>query len=402
MVYLWSSLNGSKTMADLNLLWIGFTLVTLNLMTLIFLGNAIVIVCVFQYKRLQTSANYIVVSLAATDILLALCLPFPLFENWAGPDSYVGLLFNHVQATASGASILTVSIIAYDRYSAVSNPLSYKTEMTKRKTFSFIGFAWCFSVIVSWMPLLVGWFNGFSFNTPFSSQGFLHSTYTLQLITMFVPSCCALFFCYANVYCIARHHSLAIEALEMSLKSNRRTCRNTKYSRTISSIIGTFLSLWLPFQIGVFLTNIVNINITYTVWKMLHYLAFFNSVLNPWVYALKTSDFQSAFKQLCGCAFKSRKIETFINKKAKIVSVPNHRQEYVAVLPVYQTDLRHSYQTKELLLTYQERKFSSRSIGTWSPAKLAKQVTHTSHLQIKNKRLIYPQNPPIHTKSFIL
>lgn len=390
-----------KQMEHLNFLWIGLLLITLNLIILILLGNVTVIVCVFQFKRLQTAANYIIVSLAITDILLAFCLPLPFFENWTGIDSYFGLLSNHVQATASGTSIITISIIAYDRYSAVSNPLSYKTEMTKRKILYFIGFAWFYSAIISWTPFFVGWRHDFSFGKSLSLQLFLQNTYTLQLIAVFTPSCCIILFCYIHIYCIARHHSLAIAALEMSLKSNRQIIiRNTKYSKTIFSIIGTFLSLWLPFQIGVFLMNTTNIHITYTIWKSLHYLAFFNSVLNPWVYALKTSNFQCAFKQIYNYLFKSKNM--FVNKHAGIISATNCPLESVMVVPVYQTVLHHSYRTKKFLLRYQERKSDFSLIRKWSPSKLTKQLIQTLHLQTKNKRPIYSPKSPIKSNSFIL
>ncbi|XP_059096643.1 D(2) dopamine receptor A-like [Tigriopus californicus] len=93
------------------------------------LGNVMVILSVTTEKALQTSTNYLIVSLAVADLLVALLvMPWAIYVlvhgHWTLPflacDLYIGM-----DVICSTASIFNLVAISIDRYEAVTQPLKY-------------------------------------------------------------------------------------------------------------------------------------------------------------------------------------------------------------------------------------------------------------------------------------
>ncbi|XP_078667676.1 putative G-protein coupled receptor 19 [Branchiostoma floridae x Branchiostoma belcheri] len=115
------------------------------------LGNVLVCIVVYRSRRLQSTTNYFVVSLACSDLLVAfLCMPFVLgrvvSNRWVfgGPMcSFV----RFVQFTCPGATVYVLLSIAIDRFYTIIYPLSFKVSRTKAK--QMIVLAWLFSALLA-------------------------------------------------------------------------------------------------------------------------------------------------------------------------------------------------------------------------------------------------------------
>ncbi|XP_078582783.1 putative G-protein coupled receptor 19 [Branchiostoma floridae x Branchiostoma japonicum] len=115
------------------------------------LGNVLVCIVVYRSRRLQSTTNYFVVSLACSDLLVAfMCMPFVLgrvvTNRWVfgGPMCSV---VRFVQFTCPGATVYVLLSIAIDRFYTIIYPLSFKVSRTKAK--QMIVLAWLFSALLA-------------------------------------------------------------------------------------------------------------------------------------------------------------------------------------------------------------------------------------------------------------
>lgn len=114
-------------------------------------GNAIVCYIVFSSKRMRTVINFFIVSLALSDILMAvICVPLTCVANlvinsWPFGDTLCPIV-SFLQVVTVFMSSFTLVAISMDRYSAIVHPL--RPKMTKRQAFIVISIIWMLSVAI--------------------------------------------------------------------------------------------------------------------------------------------------------------------------------------------------------------------------------------------------------------
>ena len=110
-------------------------LIIILLVTL--LGNSLVCTSVILYRRLCTVTNLFVVSLAVSDLLVALLsLPFRINQtlnnfSWCNSMAMCQTWFI-VDLLSTTASIWNLVMISIDRFIAIVHPFKYQKFMTKR------------------------------------------------------------------------------------------------------------------------------------------------------------------------------------------------------------------------------------------------------------------------------
>ncbi|XP_023159041.1 5-hydroxytryptamine receptor 2B [Ceratitis capitata] len=153
--------NGNAT-ADPMVALVKMIVMSIVLGLLIFItiiGNVFVIAAIILERNLQSVANYLVVSLALADLLVA-CLVMPLgavyeiSEGWIlGPE--LCDIWTSCDVLCCTASILHLVAIAADRYWTVTN-IDYSNVRTPSRVFCMIFCVWFTALIISLAPLL-GW-----------------------------------------------------------------------------------------------------------------------------------------------------------------------------------------------------------------------------------------------------
>ncbi|CAM4347364.1 unnamed protein product [Lepidochelys kempii] len=126
------------------------------LYSLIFLlsvfGNSLIVVVLALNRRLRTVTNCFLLSLALSDLLLALCcMPFTLLPNLMGTFVFgtAGCkLMAYLMSMSVSVSTFSLVAIATERYSAICNPLQSRVWQTRSHAYRVIAGTWLLSLML--------------------------------------------------------------------------------------------------------------------------------------------------------------------------------------------------------------------------------------------------------------
>ncbi|CAD5217653.1 unnamed protein product [Bursaphelenchus okinawaensis] len=180
--------------------------------TLTIFGNVLVLLAVCKDKSLQTVTNFLIVSLAVSDLLVASCvMTFSVYFEWnnfvwdLGPSLcklYIGM-----DVACSTASILNLFAISLDRYMAITHPVAYAQYGSHaHRAFIRIFFVWLLSIIVA-VPVFFGanQLNEGEQKCEFTNAYFIIIS---SILSFFLP-CAAMIILYSIIFCRLRQRELA-------------------------------------------------------------------------------------------------------------------------------------------------------------------------------------------------
>ena len=138
---------------------LGLVLSTFACLTV--LGNILVILAVVRERYLRSATNYFIVSLALADLVIgSVVMPFAISlevtnQRWLFGRDWCDV-WHSFDVLASTASILNLSVIALDRYLAITNPMKYPTRITHSRILVLIALVWILSSLISF-PAILWW-----------------------------------------------------------------------------------------------------------------------------------------------------------------------------------------------------------------------------------------------------
>ncbi|KAK3590067.1 hypothetical protein CHS0354_041106 [Potamilus streckersoni] len=193
------------------------------LVTIIFLaisGNILVCIAVFTDRRLKHLNNLFLVSLAIADLLVAgVVMTFAVVNDISGTWMF-GSVFCNIWVSSdvmcSTASILNLCVISLDRYIHIRDPLKYARLMTWKKVAAMIAFVWIMSVIISFIPIHLGWHRNPGDNSPQPPDKCIleiSGTYAVvsSTISFYIP-CIVMLALYCKLYMYARQQVKSIKS----------------------------------------------------------------------------------------------------------------------------------------------------------------------------------------------
>ena len=121
------------------------------------LSNAFVITTIYMTRKLHTPANFLIGSLAVTDLLVSiLVMPISILytvsRTWTLGQIMCDIWLSS-DITFCTASILHLCVIALDRYWAITDALEYTKRRTTRRASLMIAVVWVISISISIPPL---------------------------------------------------------------------------------------------------------------------------------------------------------------------------------------------------------------------------------------------------------
>ncbi|KAJ0170828.1 hypothetical protein K1T71_013600 [Dendrolimus kikuchii] len=123
------------------------------------IGNILVCVAVRLVRKLRRPSNYLIVSLAVSDLCVALMVmpvatAYDILGTWPfGPvicDFWVSS-----DVLSCTASILNLCMISVDRYYAITKPLEYGVKRTPRRMLFCVFIVWISAAFISLPPVLI-------------------------------------------------------------------------------------------------------------------------------------------------------------------------------------------------------------------------------------------------------
>ncbi|GLD73855.1 neuropeptide FF receptor 2-like protein, partial [Lates japonicus] len=320
-----------------------FTVSYLLIFVVCMVGNGVVCFIVLRSKNMRTVTNLFILNLAISDLLVGIfCMPTTLVDNiitgWPF-GSIVCKLSGMVQGISVSASVFTLVAIAVDRFRCIVYPFKQKLTIATSK-----------------LIIVIIWVLAVSIMCP---SGVMLQVTKEQRVRIVLgrnndtrPFYCLIVIMNARIgftlfkTTIPPMRGSGIVPAEGSgnnkLSMEGRQMISRKKKRVIMMLLVVallFILSWLPLWTLMMLSDYASLTehqyrvINIYVYPFAHWLAFFNSSVNPIIYGFFNENFrrgfQAAFKfQLCSADIAQR---TF-----------SHRIRGNAVLPVQPAELSRS------------------------------------------------------------
>uniref|UniRef100_A0A3Q3IY51 G-protein coupled receptors family 1 profile domain-containing protein n=1 Tax=Monopterus albus TaxID=43700 RepID=A0A3Q3IY51_MONAL len=265
--------------------------------------NLLVIISVSHFKQLHTPTSLFIVSLAASDFFMGLLMLFQimLLDGCWYLSDLMCTVYQYVYYIIASTSLGNMVLISVDRYVAICYPLHYSTKITLKRVKIQVCLCWTCSVIYESLILKDVLEQPIRFNSCFGECIFIINYIAGvadAIISLIVPIT-VIVVLYMRVFVVAvsqahamRSHIAAV-TLQGSVKVTTKKSE-LKAVRTLGVVVIVFLMCLLPYYC-VTLTgqdNFMNASsAAFVIW-----LYYFNSCLNPMIYALFYPWFRKSVK----------------------------------------------------------------------------------------------------------
>ncbi|XP_069014847.1 trace amine-associated receptor 1-like [Embiotoca jacksoni] len=259
-------------------------------------GNFLVIISIVYFKQLHTPTNYLILSLAAADLLVGIIVfPFSMvfsFSRCLYLDGLICKVHGSFHISLGTCSILTLCCISVDRYYAVCQPLTYTTKINHYVVAIMILVNWGVSALLGIVVIIVG------LNSETCEERCLLNvliTNTIVPILSFYFPAIIMLCSYLKIFLVALKQARRIQNTKSGAAVSKMERKATK---TLAVVLGVFLLCWTPFFLCIIFLPYNNDSVPVHVMETLNWLALSNSMLNPFIYAFFYSWFRLAFKMI--------------------------------------------------------------------------------------------------------
>ncbi|XP_069559130.1 trace amine-associated receptor 1-like [Brachyistius frenatus] len=252
-------------------------------------GNLLVIISIIYFKQLHTPTNYLILSLALSDLLIgALIFPFTMSISITSCLSRYSLsckIRDSLDTLVSFASLLNLFCVAIDRYYAVCQPLIYKTKVTGNVALMMCLGSWVISLFFVFYQMIINY--GVCEGECFGFLLFVCFSFYLPAVILVCI--------YLKILIVAQRQGRSIQnAMHQSVQIVSK--KERKATKTLAMVMGLFLLCWLPLFILYPFQYF-----SYIIMHLLepfNWFAIANSMFNPFIYGFFYSWFRSAFRMI--------------------------------------------------------------------------------------------------------
>ncbi|XP_042169075.1 trace amine-associated receptor 13c-like [Oncorhynchus tshawytscha] len=253
--------------------------------------NILVIISISHFKQLHTSTNLLILSLAASDLLVGLIvipvMTVAIMEPCWGFGEYFCAFHAYISFLCTSLSLGNLVLISIDRYVAVYDPLLYHSKITITRMMCCISITWCCCII--YRAAIIKMFVNVQVRSRCLKECFTveitWGNITDLVITMVVP-CSVIITLYMKIFVVARSQARKVFSKEAARVSGVKTAQANKSERkaakTLSVVVFNYLICWIPFLFSsFFLMSFLSDNVSF----IIGLLPLVNSFINPIVYA---------------------------------------------------------------------------------------------------------------------
>ncbi|XP_035630021.2 trace amine-associated receptor 13c-like [Oncorhynchus keta] len=250
--------------------------------------NVLVIISISHFKQLHTPTNLLILSLAVSDLLVGLIVipvvTVAIMEPCWGFGEYFCVFQFYISCLCTSLSLGNLVLISIDRYIAVCDPLLYHSKITITRIICCISITWCYCIIYRAAIMKIS----VKIQVPssclkecFIVEELIWVNIIDLVFTMAVP-CSIIITLYLKIFVVARSQARKVFSKEAASVSGVKTVQanksETKAAKTLSIVVFTYLSCWIPF----FFFYLVNLDSSSLFFS---FLPLCNSLINPIIYA---------------------------------------------------------------------------------------------------------------------
>ncbi|KAM9710540.1 trace amine-associated receptor 9-like [Menidia menidia] len=267
--------------------------------------NLLVIISISHFKQLHTPTNLLLLSLAVSDFLVGLNISFSLVFStgcWYLGD-HICVLYSVLDCTLITVPVGTMVLISIDRYVAICNPLHYHYKITVRRVLVVNVLCWVFSVLYISVVFRDVLSQPGRFKT---CQGecviaFDNNEAIIDFFLIFVGPVSVVIVLYLRVFVVAVSQARAMrgQIRVVTLKPSEAVhARKSelKAAGILGVVVVTFLSCYFPYYCSSFVGD--SFELSSTAGPLHTWLPYFNSCLNPLIYAFCYPWFRKSVKLL--------------------------------------------------------------------------------------------------------
>ena len=288
------------------------------------IGNALVICVVIINRQMRTVTNYLIVNMAVADLLItALSMPLNIkllvtdYMDWSNGvfSDILCKIIPFTQLLSIASSVLTLTAIAVDRFSAVMFPL--KRYVTFQVSYGVMAVVWILGIAFN-SPILYAQkviaykeeFFCLEIWTPaFTEEASKHFTIVIFIVFYLIP-----LLTMAVLYSFAVH-KLWIRKIpgNPSLANQIRAQKSKKkVFKMLVTVVILFALCWLPVYINQFIDFFDKKNFPCGPPAVLSFMGYFlgyaNSAINPTIYVIFNSNFRKGFKDILLCRCRRNRV----------------------------------------------------------------------------------------------
>ncbi|XP_051464552.1 motilin receptor [Apus apus] len=274
-------------------------------------GNVLTVLVIRSCREMRTTTNLYLGSMAVSDLLILLGLPFDLYRLWRSRPWIFGQLLcrlsHYLSEGCTYCTVLHITALTVERYLAICFPLKAKVVVTKRRVKAVIGILWAFAFLSAGPFFFLVDVEQPDNHTDFSREckptpqamesGLLATMFWVTTSYFILPVLCL------NVlYGFIGRELWRSDARLQGPSAALREKEHRQTVRILAVVVLAFVICWLPFHIG----RIIFINTQDT--KMMLFSQYFNifalllfylsASINPILYNLISKKYRAAAYKL--------------------------------------------------------------------------------------------------------
>ncbi|XP_067371890.1 trace amine-associated receptor 1-like [Channa argus] len=267
--------------------------------------NLLVIISISHFKQLHTPTNLFLLSLAVSDFFVGVLLFFQivLIDGCWFLGNIMCTLYQYVAYIVTSASVGTMVLICVDRYVAICDPLHYSTKVTPKRVQVCVCLCWICSVI----------YQSFLLKDNLEQPGrYISCSGECVVGGDYIAGLADLFFSffapvtiivvlYMRVFVVAASQARAMRSHVVAVKLQGSVSVTIKKSEmkaaiTLGVVVVVFLICLCPYYIFIVILTAGNSLMNASSAAFVICLFYFNSCLNPVIYAFFYRWFRKCLK----------------------------------------------------------------------------------------------------------
>lgn len=306
--------------------------VLLLLATLI--GNSLVTIVIWRNKRLRTIITFFILNMAVSDLLLPFCafpghiqhvfLPWGVWLVGGGFATFTCKLLPFAENMSITVSVLTLELIAIDRFFNVVFHTKKQPINTKKKCFILIALTWLVAIL----------FSSFFFykrriaykdTTRYCISTWEPAFNNVEAIKVQFPITLTFLSIIPLVLLIGLYSAIIIvlqrQNNKLSLAPSAQQRREKRFRRVtfmLIAVVVVFICSWIPVSVYWFLLAYWWKTITCQTARFIfaaNFLSYTYAAINPIIYYIFMEDYRNGFRELLGCQICFKKQNTSNGKQ---------------------------------------------------------------------------------------